>query len=129
MPITWHNKFFGQTFTLIRFHTRSRQQEATWLIGEQHHESLQVIIQLISHPQCEAIPVYKPQLVGEHRLGNVVIHSQATHFTENFIEKLFTLEAVACEHTIQATVSDNPHSLLPRTWVFMRSRQNFCNFL
>ena len=81
---------------------------------------MEVIIQLISHLQCEAAtPVYKPQLVSEHRLGNAVFHSQATRFMENFMEKLFNLEAVACEPTIKATVSDNLHGLLPRTWVFM----------
>ena len=58
-----------------------------------------------------------------------MFHSQATHFMEHFMEKLFTLEAVACEQAIQATVSDNPHRLLPGTWVFMRSRQSFCNLL
>ena len=70
--------------------TISPWQQAKRAAGEQTNHHAENKIQLISHPQCEATPVYKPQLVGEHRLGNAVFHSQATRFMASFMEKLFT---------------------------------------
>ena len=45
----------------------SPRQEATPLIGKQATNYPENFLRLINHPQCEAILLYKPQLVGEHR--------------------------------------------------------------
>ena len=58
--------------------TTSLRQKATRLIGERPNLYSENIIQLIGHPQWQATLTYKPRLVGEHREGNAVFHSQAT---------------------------------------------------